>query len=254
MRDPVVQEIPLGFQWTTLDPFLFCVHHLDMYPAGNGKFGPVRRRLTDARSATTSNRSTGGGCITARTCPVSRSIPHRGFETVTFVRQGLIDHSDSLGATARFGRGDTQWLTAGSGIVHSEMFPLVDTVEPNPTELFQIWLNLPSTDKMVEPYFTMLWNDDIPVVEFEGGSVTVVAGESWRRQASIASTELVGGTRRRRGGDLGVAPRTRRFVDHAGDAACRRRSRTRVLLRGRHAVDRRSRARRVDRRRCAQRR
>ena len=52
--------------------------------------------------------------------------PHRGFETVTFVRKGLIDHSDSLGATARFGRGDVQWMTAGSGVVHSEMFPLLD--------------------------------------------------------------------------------------------------------------------------------
>ena len=52
--------------------------------------------------------------------------PHRGFETVTFVRKGLIDHADSLGAAARFGRGDVQWLTAGGGIVHSEMFPLLD--------------------------------------------------------------------------------------------------------------------------------
>ena len=52
--------------------------------------------------------------------------PHRGFETVTIVRKGLIDHSDSLGATARFGGGDVQWLTAGRGIVHSEMFPLLD--------------------------------------------------------------------------------------------------------------------------------
>ena len=77
--------------------------------------------------------------------------PHRGFETVTFVRQGFIDHSDSLGATARFGRGDVQWLTAGEGIVHCEMFPLLDRDGPNPCELFQIWLNLPAADKMVEP-------------------------------------------------------------------------------------------------------
>ena len=75
--------------------------------------------------------------------------PHRGFETVTFVRQGFIDHSDSLGATARFGRGDVQWLTAGEGIVHCEMFPLLDREGPNPCELFQIWLNLPAADKMV---------------------------------------------------------------------------------------------------------
>ncbi len=78
------------------------------------------------------------------------------------MRRGFIDHSDSLGATARFGRGDVQWLTAGEGIVHCEMFPLLDRDGPNPCELFQIWLNLPAADKMVEPYFTMLWDEDIP--------------------------------------------------------------------------------------------
>ena len=88
--------------------------------------------------------------------------PHRGFETVTLVRRGFIDHSDSLGATARFGRGDVQWMTAGRGIVHAEMFPLREREAPNPLELFQIWLNLPKADKMVEPYFTMLWAPDHP--------------------------------------------------------------------------------------------
>ena len=88
--------------------------------------------------------------------------PHRGFETVTFVRQGLIDHADSLGAAARFGRGDVQWLTAGKGIVHAEMFPLLDRDGPNTAELFQIWLNLPAADKMVEPHFTMLWDQRHP--------------------------------------------------------------------------------------------
>ncbi len=108
--------------------------------------------------------------------------PHRGFETVTFVRRGLIDHSDSLGATARFGRGDTQWLTAGRGVVHSEMFPLVHSDAPNPTELFQIWLNLPADDKLVDPHFTMLWAEQIPrVTETDSAGrtteVTVIAGE-----------------------------------------------------------------------------
>jgi redox-sensitive bicupin YhaK (pirin superfamily) len=96
-----------------------------------------------------------------QTVPGFPSHPHRGFETVTIVRKGLIDHSDSLGATARFGGGDTQWLTAGGGIVHSEMFPLMDATQPNPLELFQIWLNLPAKSKMVPAHFTMLWNEKI---------------------------------------------------------------------------------------------
>jgi len=108
--------------------------------------------------------------------------PHRGFETVTIARTGFIDHSDSLGAQARFGRGDVQWLTAGRGIVHSEMFPLLDRQGPNPAELFQIWLNLPSADKMVEPHFSMLWSETIPLLTLkdEAGRptvVTVVAGK-----------------------------------------------------------------------------
>jgi len=98
-----------------------------------------------------------------QTVPGFPQHPHRGFETVTIVRRGFIDHSDSLGATARFGEGDVQWLTAGGGIVHSEMFPLLERDKPNPLELFQIWLNLPSADKLVEPHFAMLWNRDIPL-------------------------------------------------------------------------------------------
>jgi len=103
--------------------------------------------------------------------------PHRGFETVTIMRQGYIDHSDSLGATARFGPGDVQWLTAGRGIVHCEMFPLINADKPNPLELFQIWLNLPSSGKMVDPHFSMLWGDQIPRLVADGTEVTVVAGK-----------------------------------------------------------------------------
>ena len=93
--------------------------------------------------------------------------PHRGFETITVAQQGFVDHSDSLGATARFGAGDAQWMTAGRGIVHAEMFPLIHQDRSNPTELFQVWLNLPSTEKMVEPYFTMLWRESLPNHRFQ---------------------------------------------------------------------------------------
>jgi redox-sensitive bicupin YhaK (pirin superfamily) len=103
--------------------------------------------------------------------------PHRGFETVTVVRQGYVDHSDSLGATARYGGGDVQWLTTGAGIQHSEMFPLIREDADNPLELFQIWLNLPPESKMVPAYFAMLWSEEIPTYEpADGVKIDVIAG------------------------------------------------------------------------------
>lgn len=71
------------------------------------------------------------------------------------------------GLLCRFSKRDVQWMTAGKGIVHAEMFPLLNSDEPNPLELFQIWMNLPSADKMVEPHFSMLWAEDIPSVVFD---------------------------------------------------------------------------------------
>jgi redox-sensitive bicupin YhaK (pirin superfamily) len=114
--------------------------------------------------------------------------PHRGFETVTILRRGIIDHSDSLGAAARFGKGDVQWMTAGRGIVHSEMFPLLSEAQPNPLELFQIWINLPKDEKFVEPHFSMFWDRDIPKLSFGAAGapqteVTVIAGELEGRKA-----------------------------------------------------------------------
>ena len=152
---------PLGFQWETMDPFLFCVHHNDQYPAGNEKLGPAAS-LAGRNLGSDFEPRDGWRMYHGETVPGFPQHPHRGFETVTVVRRGLLDHSDSLGAAARYGGGDVQWLTAGSGIQHAEMFPLVHRKATNPVELFQIWLNLPSANKMVDPYFSMLWNNTIP--------------------------------------------------------------------------------------------
>ncbi len=102
--------------------------------------------------------------------------PHRGFETITINKEGVVDHSDSLEAAGRFMAGDVQWMTAGKGIQHSEMFPLVNEDKGNPLEIFQIWLNLPKVSKMVNPHFKMLWNEDIPVLNHkdESGKLTTV--------------------------------------------------------------------------------
>ncbi len=176
--DLVVQTVPLGFQWPTIDPFLFCVHHDDDYPAGNEFLGPDAP-LHARDIGQDFSGADGWSMYHGSVVPGFPQHPHRGFETVTLVRRGLIDHSDSLGAAARFGGGDVQWLTAGRGVVHSEMFPLLDPSSGNPLELFQIWLNLPAADKMADPYFTMLWDGDIPRITSDDGAttVTVVAGE-----------------------------------------------------------------------------
>jgi redox-sensitive bicupin YhaK (pirin superfamily) len=172
----ILETRPLGFPWETADPFLFCVHHDDAYPSGNEQLGPAAS-LRGRNLGQDFAGKDGWRMYHGRVVPGFPQHPHRGFETVTIVRRGLIDHSDSLGAAARFGRGDTQWLTAGGGIVHSEMFPLLDPSGPNPVELFQIWLNLPGEDKMAAPHFAMLWSGDIPRCAFvdDAGRTTQVA-------------------------------------------------------------------------------
>lgn len=181
MTDPVVLNIkPLGFPWVTIDPFLFCVHHDDHYPEGTARLGPAPSTLIGRNMGQDFDIKDGFRMYHGEVVPGFPQHPHRGFETVTVVRRGLVDHSDSMGATARYGRGDTQWLTAGGGIQHAEMFPLVESDKANPLELFQIWLNLPAVDKFAQPHFAMLWGQDIPThVAHDAGKttkVTVVAG------------------------------------------------------------------------------
>lgn len=168
---------PLNARWETLDPFLFCVHHDDAYPPGNEDMGPAAS-LSGRNIGQDFSGGDGWSMYHGDRIPGFPQHPHRGFETVTIARHGFIDHSDSLGASARFGEGDLQWMTAGRGVVHSEMFPLVNRDRSNRTELFQIWLNLPSGAKMAEPYFSMFWADSIPthtITDEAGRETTVVS-------------------------------------------------------------------------------
>jgi redox-sensitive bicupin YhaK (pirin superfamily) len=173
---PVLGLMELGFQWQGLDPFIMTMHHMDHYPDGDNDQGP-KASLAGRRIGSDFSGTDGWSMYHGEHVPGFPQHPHRGFETVSVVRQGYIDHSDSLGATARYGGGDVQWLTTGSGIQHSEMFPLIHGEKENPLELFQIWLNLPPESKMVPAHFSMLWSEDIPTVEpAEGVSIDVIAG------------------------------------------------------------------------------
>lgn len=159
--DAILRIFPLGFRWETSDPFLFCVHHEDHYPAGNENMGP---------NASLKGRDIGQDFLIkdgwrmyhGSVVPGFPRHPHRGFETITIVHKGTVDHTDSLGASGRYGGGDVQWMTAGKGVQHAEMFPLINKNGDNKLELFQIWLNLPKAKKFSEPSYKMLWRENIP--------------------------------------------------------------------------------------------
>jgi len=121
---------------TEMDPFIFLVHHVHKFSPGERTGFPPH--------------------------------PHRGFETVTYAIEGGFEHGDSKGNKGTYGDGDVQWMTAGSGVLHSEMF-LTDAKKASSFNGFQIWLNLPSRLKMSEPAYEMLWNKDIPKFELSEG-------------------------------------------------------------------------------------
>lgn len=165
----------LDFLWETEDPFLFCAHHQDAYPKGNKNQGP---------SVSLRGRSLGQDFDTQQDFRMYHGLevpgfpehPHRGFETVTVALEGVVDHFDSLGTSGRYGNGDIQWMTAGKGMQHAEMFPLVDQDQPNPLHLFQIWLNLPAKDKFVTPNYKMIWHEALKRVALDKVTMTLIAG------------------------------------------------------------------------------
>lgn len=172
---------PLGFTWETNDPFIFSVHHLDHYPRGNDQLGPDAslegRNLGQDFTTKDGWRMYHGDIV-----PGFPAHPHRGFETVTVVLEGFVDHSDSHGASGRYGNGDVQWMTAGSGLQHAEMFPLLNKENSNPLELFQIWLNLPKDKKFCKPHYKMLWAEEIPTFKEKDKNgklteITIIAGK-----------------------------------------------------------------------------
>ncbi|WP_374668396.1 pirin family protein [Acinetobacter sp.] len=152
MSSPAIYALtPIEFRLDLKDPFLFTAHHIDHFPEGNAKLGP--------HSAAAHNEfSMYYGDIV----PGFPEHPHTGFETITLVEQGTVDHFDSLGNGGRYADGDVQWLSTGSGVEHCEMFPLLHEDRPNPFELFQIWFNSAPEQKKMPPDYKMFWRERIP--------------------------------------------------------------------------------------------
>ena len=103
--------------------------------------------------------------------------PHRGFETVTIVYKGEIEHRDSTGEGGVIRQGDVQWMTAASGILHEEVFSQTFSEVGGSYEFLQLWVNLPTRDKMNPARYQSLSNDSIPVVKSQNSSIRVIAGE-----------------------------------------------------------------------------
>ncbi|MCH7858116.1 MAG: pirin family protein [Candidatus Marinimicrobia bacterium] len=107
------------------------------------------------------------------------SHPHRGFETITYMKAGTFQHKDSTGNEALIDAGGVQWMTAGRGIIHSEMPMMTDGLVWG----YQLWLNLPADRKMMDPGYQNIQGGDIPVVEHEGAIVRILAGEYGGQEA-----------------------------------------------------------------------
>ncbi len=120
------------------------------------------------------------------------SHPHRGFETITYMLEGHMEHQDHMGNVGDLQSGDVQWMTAGAGIIHSEM----PKQEKGRMRGFQVWLNLPARDKMQPPSYRDLKADDIPVYQLPGATVHAIAG-----RLRSADTDLAGAVTRDSGTD-----------------------------------------------------
>lgn len=113
--------------------------------------------------------------------------PHRGFETVSYILEGEMEHEDSAGHRGRLGPGDVQWMTAGRGVVHSEMPSTRIQNDGGRVEGFQIWVNLPRADKLTPPRYQERKASAIPLVELDDGRVTarMVAGSAFGATGAV---------------------------------------------------------------------
>lgn len=175
--NPILECIELTQPWQGVDPFLVCAHHIEHYPAGDDAYAvPQSLRVGHPAGRDYANPDGYSLYAGADGMPGFPNHPHRGMETVSILQKGYVDHADSLGNSGRYGPGDVQWMTAGEGIQHAEIFPLLYQEQPNEFELFQVWLNMPGRKKLVHPEYKMLWKEQIPQYTHAGAEVKIIAG------------------------------------------------------------------------------
>lgn len=156
MQKDVIYSIQaIEFRIDLKDPFLFTAHHIDHFPVADAEMRPTKPS-TPEKPYNMYYSETG--------VPGFPEHPHTGFETITLVESGYVDHFDSLGNSGRYGAGDVQWLSTGNGVEHCEMFPLLHMDKENPFELFQIWFNSSPEEKAEDPDYKMMWREHIPHV------------------------------------------------------------------------------------------
>lgn len=107
--------------------------------------------------------------------------PHRGIETVTYMLDGEVEHEDSLGNRGTIGRGDVQWMTAGSGIIHQEMPHITN----GKMRGFQLWVNLPAEHKMTEPRYQEYTSDVIPLIKTGNNTIKIIAGNFQNKKGPV---------------------------------------------------------------------
>lgn len=111
--------------------------------------------------------------------------PHRGFETVTYMIDGVFEHKDSAGHSGKIMPGDVQWMTAGSGVIHSEMPEEEFSKKGGTLHGFQLWVNLPKKDKMAKPRYQDIPSNKIPIAQSDGVTVKVIAGQAMGKSSVI---------------------------------------------------------------------